>query len=92
MLDAMPRGLFKFWKRVYQVEPWGEKEDWQRSATIAAAANNAGIIAAGRMPDDLCEIYTPAHYLPTREPERKTPEKTPDQSQAFLAGLFGPKV
>lgn len=93
MLDSMPRGLFRFWQRVYEVDPWGDKEDWDRATMIAAAANNAGVIAAGQMGDRPVRIYPEIEtYL--KKPEAAKPkakEESPEQGQAILASRFGPK-
>lgn len=93
MLESMPRGLLRFWREVYKLEPWGEREDWDRATMIAAAASNAGVVAANRMPEDRVKIYGDIETFlrkPTDKP--KAQEQSPQQGQAILAAKFGPKA
>lgn len=93
LLESTPRGLLKFWRRVYEQEPWGEKEDWDRATMIAAAANNGGVIAAGRMREDQIKVYGDIEtFLRKTKEEPKAQEQTPEQSHALLAAMFGPKA
>lgn len=89
MLEGMRPGLFKFWKRAYELAPWGD--DWLQAATVAAAAHNGGMIAAGMI--EKVEVAKPGDYYPTRVKKRAAKKaESPDELQAQLAAKYGPKV
>lgn len=89
MLDRMPAGTLELWKQAYRLAPWGD--DWLQAATVAAAAHNGGMIAAGMI--ERVEVARPGDYYPTRVKKRATkPEQSPAELQAILAARYGPKV
>lgn len=75
------------WQVLYDLDPWGEERADLRSGTIAAAAANAGRMAAQAMGAKLAgEPFRPRDFMPAAEPE---PPLEPDRLRAKIFAAMG---